>query len=39
MCWECAHPGSTRLDYLEHMRHLMASYGWAVQGVERDGID
>jgi Domain of unknown function (DUF4262) len=38
MCWECDHPGSTRLDYLEYMRDLAARYGWAVQGVERDRI-
>lgn len=36
MCWECDHPGSTRLDYLDHMRGLIARHGWAVQGVERD---
>ncbi len=38
MCWQCDHPGSTRLDYLNHMRDLIACYGWAVQGVERDRI-
>jgi hypothetical protein len=38
MCWACDHPGSTRLDYLEHLRDLIARYGWAVQGVERDRI-
>jgi hypothetical protein len=35
VCWECDHPGSTRLDYLNHMRKLADDYGWAVQGVER----
>ncbi len=38
MCWQCDHPGSTRLDYLDHVRDLMDRYGWAVQGVERDRI-
>jgi hypothetical protein len=36
MCWECDHPGSTRLDYLNEMLAIIARYGWAVQGVERD---
>jgi len=38
MCWECDHPGSTRLGYLDHMRDLIACYGWAVQGVGRDRV-
>ena len=38
MCWICAHPGATERDYQDHMRQLIAIYGWAVQGVERDGI-
>jgi hypothetical protein len=38
MCWECDHPGGTRLDCLEHMRDLIACYGWAVQGIERDRV-
>jgi hypothetical protein len=38
MCWMCDHPGSTRADYLDHMRGMIAWCGWAVQGVERDGI-
>ena len=38
MCWECDHPGGTRLDYLAQLRDLIARYGWAVQGVERDRI-
>ncbi len=38
MCWLCAHPGATERDYQEHMWSLIAMYGWAVQGVERDGI-
>ena len=38
MCWICDHPGATERDYAEHMRRLITAYGWAVQGVERDGI-
>jgi hypothetical protein len=36
MCWQCDHPGSTRLDYLDYVRGLITRFGWAVQGVERD---
>lgn len=38
MCWICDHPGATERDYTEHMQELIASFGWAVQGVERDRI-
>jgi hypothetical protein len=38
VCWICDHPGATERDYTEHMRRLIAAFGWAVQGVERDGI-
>jgi hypothetical protein len=38
MCWMCDHPGSTRADYLDHMRGVIACCGWAVQGVEREGF-
>src|SRR6516165_1256364 len=38
MCWQCDHPGGTRLDYLEHVRDVIACCGWAVQGVQRDRI-
>jgi Domain of unknown function (DUF4262) len=38
MCWQCDHPGSTRRDYLEHLRDLIARHGWVVQGVQRDRI-
>jgi Domain of unknown function (DUF4262) len=38
MCWMCDHPGSSRADYLGYMRELMACCGWAVQGVEREGV-
>ena len=38
MCWQCDHPGSTRLDYLEHLHELIACHGWAVQGVQRDRV-
>jgi len=37
MCWACDHPGATRADYLDHLRRVIARYGWAVQEVERDG--
>jgi hypothetical protein len=37
MCWMCDHPNATRRDYLDHMLDLIARYGWAVQGVGRDG--
>ena len=38
MCWMCDHPRATRSGYLEHLRDLVATYGWAVQCVERDGM-
>ena len=38
MCWQCDHPGGTRLDYLEHVRDVIACCGWTVQGVQRDRI-
>ena len=38
MCWICDHPGATERDYTEHMLRLITAHGWAVQGVERDGI-
>ena len=25
MCWLCEHPGSTWLDYLDHMQDMIAS--------------
>jgi hypothetical protein len=38
VCWSCAHPGATERDYHNYMQSLITMYGWAVQGVERDGI-
>jgi hypothetical protein len=38
MCWQCDHPGSTRLDYLDYIRDTITRFGWAVQGVQRDKI-
>jgi hypothetical protein len=38
MCWMCDHPRATRREYLEHIRDLIESHGWAVQGVSRDGL-
>lgn len=35
MCWLCDHPEANRADYLDHMRDLIDSCGWAVQAVER----
>jgi hypothetical protein len=38
MCWMCEHPGATEQDYLSHLKSLIAKFGWAVQGVERDEL-
>jgi Domain of unknown function (DUF4262) len=38
MCWACDHPDASRLDYLDHLRSLIARYGWSVQAVERHRI-
>jgi hypothetical protein len=38
VCWLCDHPGATEDDYRDHFRQLISVYGWAVQGVQRDGI-
>lgn len=38
MCWACDHPDGTRLDYLNHLRDVIEDCGWAVQGVQRQGI-
>src|ERR1700722_15873369 len=37
MCWMCDHPDATHDDYLAMMRDKMNYYGWAIEGVERDG--
>jgi len=37
MCWLCDHPGATHRDYHEQLRRLIDEFGWAVQGVERQG--
>src|ERR1700749_5362126 len=34
----CDHPGATQGDYNDYLRGLINVRGWAVQGVERDGI-
>jgi len=36
MCWLCDHPGATELDYLEHIRGIIATCCFAVQAVEGD---
>jgi hypothetical protein len=38
MCWFCDHPGGTLSDYLDFLRDKITTFGWAVQGVERDRI-
>lgn len=38
MCWMCDHPEATRQDYLRHIKSIVASQCWAVQGVERDRV-
>ncbi|MFB9908517.1 DUF4262 domain-containing protein [Allokutzneria oryzae] len=35
MCWDCDNPDG---DYLAHLRGIIDSHGWAVQGVEGDGV-
>ncbi len=37
MCWRCDHPDATERDYEEHLKEVIDAYGWAVQGVEREG--
>ncbi len=37
MCWQCDTGGSFP-DYLEYMRERVATHGWAVVGVEGDGV-
>jgi hypothetical protein len=36
MCWQCDHPGATWDDYLVHLRELLATHCWVVQGVQRE---
>jgi Domain of unknown function (DUF4262) len=38
VCWMCDRPGATELDYNNFLQGLIDVHGWAVQGVERDGI-
>jgi hypothetical protein len=38
VCWRCDHTGTTERDYTDALRHLIDTAGWAVQGVERDGV-
>jgi hypothetical protein len=35
MCWQCDHPEATFLDYIAHVRGLIETFGWMVQGVQR----
>ncbi|MBS1692717.1 MAG: DUF4262 domain-containing protein [Actinobacteria bacterium] len=36
MCWICDHPEATDEDYLERLRQIVRSHGWAVQYIESD---
>ncbi len=36
MCWQCDNPGATWQDYLAHLRELLATHCWVVQGVQRE---
>lgn len=38
MCWLCAQPDATPLDYVVNLRGLIDEYGWAVQAISRDGL-
>ncbi|AKN17021.1 hypothetical protein MHAE_01890 [Mycobacterium haemophilum DSM 44634] len=38
MCWICDRPGSTKDDYLDHLRATIRRRGWAVQYVESDRV-
>jgi uncharacterized protein DUF4262 len=38
MCWLCDNPGATLDEYDDHIHRLVEEYGWAVQGVEGDGV-
>jgi hypothetical protein len=38
MCWECDHPEASHSDYIDYMCDLIDRFGWAVQGIERDGV-
>jgi hypothetical protein len=37
MCWRCD-TGGTWQDHLEYLRGLVVEHGWAVVGVEGDGV-
>jgi hypothetical protein len=36
MCWLCDHPNAKWPDYLDYMREMVDTHGWAVQAVARD---
>lgn len=38
MCWMCDNPGSDPQDYLDYLKNLISEHGWAIQGVEPDGL-
>jgi len=35
MCWQCDHPGATWLDYIAHVREILETHCFMVQGVQR----
>lgn len=36
MCWQCDHPGATWSDYIAHVRGILETHCFIVQGVQRD---
>lgn len=38
MCWHCENPDSSQSEYLDRLRSIISSCGWAVQGVEGEGL-
>jgi hypothetical protein len=38
MCWLCDHPDAKWPDYLDYIREMVDTHGWAVQAVARDRL-
>src|SRR4051794_10083599 len=38
MCWKCDNPNASPKAYERMIRDMIARVGWAVQGVEGDGV-
>ena len=36
MCWKCDNPDATDADYFKMIEDKIATYGWFIQGVEKD---